>query len=254
MRVAAGQAHHVAHLKGHDAAAGDSSGDSVSNMRWLNAFSTAIWPAFKGALAKTIQGTLQDILNNALRNKFPHARKLRFSQGLDFGDNGLLFTKVSADHSAFSKEAWVDLSFSYLARNSDLRATIKVTATGNTVPVVIENLDVKATVRVKLGRLVPVWPTFEAISISFIGEPEIKFDVGNLPVLSNKLGSFLTGVVQQHVLKNLQHPLQRVVHRAMPNAAALDRFVGNLAVQGVSRLLFSPLIVPNPGACGRCFV
>ena len=138
------------------------------------------WPSINGATENTLRNTVDPILEEVKPVFLSH---LQFGK-IDLGDVPLKIKSVKNHKDEVEDEVFWDMEIELSGGN----ATIGVTA-GNKVislGVVINDIELKGTLRIVFARLFNDWPLFNSVRVAFIEKHELNYNLRavNIPLSS----------------------------------------------------------------------
>ena len=165
----------------------------VDRVPWLNKAARQMWPHLDKAISTTVINALEPVLNS-LVNKTKRTTTLKFSKfTLGLEPPVLASVKVFTESEG---EVGLDIEFKWGAKEPGV--VLDVTVMGVSLPVALEHIEAYGTFRIIFGPLVPWWPSFSALTLAFVGKPNIDFnlkliggDITAVPYVSRLLGDLI---------------------------------------------------------------
>eukprot|EP00213_Chloropicon_mariensis_P006541 CAMPEP_0197471170 /NCGR_PEP_ID=MMETSP1309-20131121/2062_1 /TAXON_ID=464262 /ORGANISM="Genus nov. species nov., Strain RCC998" /LENGTH=919 /DNA_ID=CAMNT_0043008679 /DNA_START=78 /DNA_END=2837 /DNA_ORIENTATION=+ len=202
---------------------------------WLNNMTQNWWPCLSTAICRTVKFRLQSLLQKKKPDLFSSIVLETFSLGsLPPRCSG---AKV---YNTNEEEIILDLEMTWAATNADIVLSVRLAQGTVALPVQLSQVLFQGTVRLIFKPLVPQWPCFGAISVAFVGKPQVDFSLrliggelmsvpGLAPALHDLLKNRLLSSmvwprrVYAPILKHLKHNQGKEAFHLQPKASGLLR-------------------------------
>jgi hypothetical protein len=202
---------------------------------WLNNMVLNWWPCLSTAICKTVRPRLQRLINTRKPDMFNSIIFEQFSIGsVPPRCSG---AKV---YNTQEEEIILDLEMIWAATNADIVLSVRLAQGTVSLPVQLSQVLFQGTVRLIFKPLVPQWPCFGAISVAFVGKPQVDFSLrliggelmsvpGLAPALQDLLKNRLLSAmvwprrVYTPILQNLKNRQGEEAFQLQPKASGLLR-------------------------------
>ena len=202
---------------------------------WLNNMVQNWWPCLSTAICKTVRHRLQRLINARKPDLFSSIVFEQFSIGsVPPRCSG---AKV---YSTQEEEIILDLEMIWAATNADIVLSVRLAQGTVSLPVQLSQVLFQGTVRLIFKPLVPQWPCFGAISVAFVGKPQVDFSLrliggelmsvpGLAPALQDLLKNRLLSAmvwprrVYAPILQHLKNRQGKEAFQLQPKASGLLR-------------------------------
>ena len=176
--------------------------------RFLNNAVRMLWPHLNVAVEKSLREALPPLLQEV---KPLFLSKLELG-AVNLGSVPLKVLSVKVLEEAIDEVIW-DLQLSLSGGD----ATIAFSAGNKVVSLsaVLENIQIKGTLRIIFGRLLGEWPLFNSLRIAFIEPPSLKYKLKAGKVPLNNIPGFvpwLTDLIQDSLSESLVWPNEYVLN------------------------------------------
>lgn len=139
---------------------------------WLNNMTQHWWPCLSTAICRTVKNRLQKVLQKRKPDLFSSIVFETFSMGsVPPRCSG---AKV---YNTNEEEIILDLEMTWAATNADIVLSVRLANGTVALPVQLSQVLFQGTVRLIFKPLVPQWPCFGAISVAFVGKPQVDFSL-----------------------------------------------------------------------------
>jgi len=200
---------------------------------WINNMARNWWPCLSTAICRTVKHRLERLLQAKKPDVFSSIVFETFSMGsVPPRCSG---AKV---YNTQEEEIILDLEMTWTATNADIVLSVRLAQGTVALPVQLSQVLFQGTVRLIFKPLVPYWPCFGAISVAFVGKPQVDFSLrliggelmsvpGLAPALHDLLKNRLLAVmvwprrVYAPILKHLRK--KKTAYDLKPKASGLLR-------------------------------
>ncbi|UPR04844.1 hypothetical protein HOP50_18g81890 [Chloropicon primus] len=202
---------------------------------WLNNMAQNWWPCLSTAICRTVKQRLQQLLQKKKPDLFSSIVFETFSMG----SVPPRFSGAKV-YNTNEEEIILDLEMTWTATNADIVMSVRLAQGTVALPVQLGQVLFQGTVRLIFKPLVPQWPCFGAISVAFVGKPQVDFSLrliggelmsvpGLAPALHDLLKNRLLSAmvwprrVYAPVMKHLKSRKGRQAFQLQPKASGLLR-------------------------------
>jgi len=139
---------------------------------WVNRAAQLLWPQMSQAISRTVKNALQRVL----QNRKPHNIHSIAFETFALGDVPPQCSGARV-HQTGAEEVMLDVDVSWAAPLAEAVLAVKLTQGAPPFPVQLSEILFSGTVRIIFRPLMPYWPCFAGVSVSFVGRPQVDFSL-----------------------------------------------------------------------------
>jgi len=139
---------------------------------WVNRAAQLLWPQMSQAISRTVKNALQRVLQNRKPNNIYSIAFETFALG-DVPPQ----CSGARVHQTGAEEVMLDVDVSWAAPLAEAVLAVKLTQGAPPFPVQLSEILFSGTVRIIFRPLMPYWPCFAGVSVSFVGRPQVDFSL-----------------------------------------------------------------------------
>lgn len=218
----------------------------MEKCEWINYVLDTLWPYVKIAVARSVRDALTPVLES-IKPKLLMT-DLGFS-GFDLGTSAPVINGIKTLKN-LEEQVVLEVDILFATRNTDIVFTFGNPKSSMSMTIELSDVLLRGTLRIMLKPLFPRWPTFGAISVSFIEKPAINFHVKVLhvnlmevPALSSTVRSAIRSAVEAKLVwpNKLVIPLVQDLSKIEMEALAANKPLGMIAVKNLRLSGVSPV-------------